>query len=152
MERPNLTDSGGFQVFLAKLRDIREEGVTFASHFAGAGFSWGRRKVCIQSNLGSTIAMAFDECVENLAEYDYAKHSCARTVRWLYRCREEMERLKRQPDTLNPHQMLWGINQGCTYTDIRIQNMREIRQMDLDGYAIGGLAVGESRGRDVSGH
>ena len=143
---PILTDSGGFQVFsLAKLRDIREEGVTFASHIDGRRIFMGpEESMRIQSNLGSTIAMAFDECVENPAEYDYAKHSCARTVRWLYRCREEMERLKRQPDTLNPHQMLWGINQGCTYTDIRIQNMREIRQMDLDGYAIGGLAVGES--------
>ncbi|MBC8534699.1 tRNA guanosine(34) transglycosylase Tgt [Yeguia hominis] len=143
---PILTDSGGFQVFsLAKLRDIKEEGVTFASHIDGHRIFMGpEESMRIQSNLGSTIAMAFDECVENPAEYDYAAKSCERTLRWLYRCREEMERLRALPDTINPKQMLWGINQGCTFADLRVQHMREIRKLNLDGYAIGGLAVGES--------
>ena len=143
---PILTDSGGFQVFsLAKLRNIKEEGVTFASHIDGHKIFMGpEESMQIQSNLGSTIAMAFDECVKNPAEYDYAKNSCQRTVRWLYRCKAEMDRLNSLPDTLNPKQMLWGINQGSTYEDLRIENMRQIRELDLDGYAIGGLAVGES--------
>jgi tRNA-guanine transglycosylase, queuosine-34-forming len=143
---PILTDSGGFQVFsLAKLRNIKEEGVTFASHIDGHKIFMGpEESMRIQSNLGSTIAMAFDECVENPAEYDYARHSCQRTVRWLYRCKAEMDRLNALPDTINPRQMLWGINQGSTYEDLRIDNMKQIRELDLDGYAIGGLAVGES--------
>ncbi len=143
---PILTDSGGFQVFsLAKLRNIKEEGVTFASHIDGHKIFMGpEESMRIQSNLASTIAMAFDECVENPAEYDYARASCQRTVRWLYRCKAEMDRLNALPDTLNPKQMLWGINQGSTYEDLRIENMRQIRKLDLDGYAIGGLAVGES--------
>lgn len=143
---PILTDSGGFQVFsLAKLRNITEEGVTFASHIDGHKIFMGpEESMRIQSNLASTIAMAFDECVENPAEYDYAKQSCERTVRWLYRCKTEMDRLNALPGTINPEQMLWGINQGSTYEDLRIANMRRIRDLDLDGYAIGGLAVGES--------
>lgn len=143
---PILTDSGGFQVFsLAKLRNITEEGVTFASHIDGHKIFMGpEESMRIQSNLASTIAMAFDECVENPAEYDYARKSCERTVRWLYRCKAEMDRLNALPDTINPKQMLWGINQGSTYEDLRIDNMRQIRELDLDGYAIGGLAVGES--------
>ncbi len=143
---PILTDSGGFQVFsLAKLRNIKEEGVTFASHIDGHKIFMGpEESMRIQSNLASTIAMAFDECVENPAEYDYARDSCRRTVRWLYRCKAEMDRLNALPGTLNPKQMLWGINQGSTYEDLRIENMRQIRELDLDGYAIGGLAVGES--------
>ncbi|XOQ49041.1 MAG: tRNA guanosine(34) transglycosylase Tgt [Eubacteriales bacterium] len=143
---PILTDSGGFQVFsLAKLRNIREEGVTFASHIDGHRIFMGpEESMRIQSNLASTIAMAFDECVENPAEYDYARKSCQRTVRWLYRCKAEMDRLNSLPDTINRKQMLWGINQGSTYEDLRIENMRQIRELDLDGYAIGGLAVGES--------
>ena len=142
---PILTDSGGFQVFsLAKLRNIKEEGVTFASHIDGHRIFMGpEESMRIQSNLGSTIAMAFDECMENPAEYNYARASCQRTVRWLYRCKEEHDRLNALPDTVNPKQMLWGINQGSTYEDLRIENMREIRKLDLDGYAIGGLAVGE---------
>ncbi|HEX2985941.1 MAG TPA: tRNA guanosine(34) transglycosylase Tgt [Caproiciproducens sp.] len=143
---PILTDSGGFQVFsLAKLRNITEEGVTFNSHIDGHKIFMGpEESMRIQSNLGSTIAMAFDECVENPAEYDYARKSSQRTVRWLLRCKAEMERLNSLPDTINPKQMLWGINQGSTYNDLRIENMRQIRELDLDGYAIGGLAVGES--------
>ncbi|WP_457942117.1 tRNA guanosine(34) transglycosylase Tgt [Caproiciproducens sp. LBM24188] len=143
---PILTDSGGFQVFsLAKLRNIKEEGVTFASHIDGHRIFMGpEESMQIQSHLGSTIAMAFDECVANPAEYDYAKQSCERTVRWLYRCKAEMDRLNSLPDTINPEQMLWGINQGSTYEDLRIANMRQIRELNLDGYAIGGLAVGES--------
>lgn len=143
---PILTDSGGFQVFsLAKLRNIKEEGVTFASHIDGHRIFMGpEESMRIQSNLGSTIAMAFDECVENPAEYDYARKSCQRTVRWLYRCKAEMDRLNSLPNTINQKQMLWGINQGSTYADLRIDNMRQIRELDLDGYAIGGLAVGES--------
>lgn len=143
---PILTDSGGFQVFsLAKLRNIREEGVTFASHIDGRKIFMGpEESMQIQSHLASTIAMAFDECIENPAEYTYTKRSCDRTVRWLQRCKAEMERLNRLPDTLNPRQMLFGINQGSTYEDIRIEHMKQIRELDLDGYAIGGLAVGES--------
>lgn len=144
-EGPILTDSGGFQVFsLAKLRNIKEEGVTFASHIDGHKIFMGpEESMRIQSNLGSTIAMAFDECVENPATYEYAKASCARTARWLERCKAEMTRLNSLPDALNPHQMLWGINQGCTFEDLRIDHMKRIRELDLDGYAIGGLAVGE---------
>ena len=150
---PILTDSGGFQVFsLAKLRNIKEEGVTFASHIDGRRIFMGpEESIRIQSNLGSTIAMAFDECVENPATYEYAKASCARTARWLERCKAEMDRLNQLPDTLNPHQMLWGINQGCTFADLRVDHMKRIRELDLDGYAIGGLAVGEPvrRGVDI---
>ncbi len=144
---PILTDSGGFQVFsLAKLRQIKEEGVNFNSHIDGRHIFMGpEQSMQIQSNLGSTIAMAFDECVENPAEYRYAKESCERTVRWLIRCKNEMQRLNSLPDTINPHQMLFGINQGCTYEDLRIENMKTIAELDLDGYAIGGLAVGEPK-------
>ena len=144
---PILTDSGGFQVFsLAKLRQIKEEGVNFNSHIDGRHIFMGpEQSMQIQSNLGSTIAMAFDECVENPAEYRYAKESCERTVRWLIRCKKEMQRLNSLPDTINPHQMLFGINQGCTYEDLRIENMKTIADLDLDGYAIGGLAVGEPK-------
>ena len=143
---PILTDSGGFQVFsLSKLRDIKEEGVTFASHIDGHKIFMGpEESMQIQSHLASTIAMAFDECIENPAEYAYVKESCARTTRWLYRCKAEMDRLNQQEDTINPQQMLFGINQGSTYEDLRIQHMKAIRELDLDGYAIGGLAVGES--------
>ena len=143
---PILTDSGGFQVFsLAKLRNITEEGVTFASHIDGHKIFMGpEESMQIQSNLASTIAMAFDECVKNPAEYDYARASCERTVRWLYRSKIEMDRLNSLPDTINRKQMLFGINQGSTYEDLRIACMRKIRELDLDGYAIGGLAVGES--------
>ncbi len=143
---PILTDSGGFQVFsLAKLRNIKEEGVTFSSHIDGRKIFMGpEESMRIQSNLGATIAMAFDECVENPAEYDYVAQSCARTLRWLYRCRDELERLNAKPDTLNREQWLWGINQGGTYEDLRKQHMQQIRELDLDGYAIGGLAVGET--------
>ena len=142
---PILTDSGGFQVFsLAKLRRIREEGVYFASHVDGRKLFIGpEESMRIQSNLGSTIAMAFDECVENPAPYEYARNSCARTTRWLRRCREELGRLNGLPGTVNPRQMLFGINQGCTYDDLRVAHMQEIAALDLDGYAIGGLAVGE---------
>ena len=144
---PILTDSGGFQVFsLAKLRNIKEEGVTFASHVDGRKiFLSPERSMQIQSNLASTIAMAFDECVENPATYEYAKASAERTVRWLKRCKEEMERLNSLYDTLNKKQMLFGINQGCTFDDLRIEHMREIAKLDLDGYAIGGLALGEPK-------
>ena len=145
-EGPILTDSGGFQVFsLAKLRKIREEGVYFQSHMDGARIFMGpEESMQIQSNLGSTIAMAFDECIENPCEYNYAKRSSDRTVRWLVRCKAEMERLNSLPDTINKHQLLFGINQGSTYDDLRIENMKKIAALDLDGYAIGGLAVGES--------
>jgi len=144
---PILTDSGGFQVFsLAKLNQIKEEGVTFHSHVDGRKLFIGpEESMRIQSNLGSTIAMAFDECVENPAEYDYAAESIARTTRWLIRCKEEMARLNAQPDTINPQQMLFGINQGCTYADLRVRHMQQIAELDLDGYAIGGLAVGEPK-------
>ena len=142
---PVLTDSGGFQVFsLAKLRNIKEEGVTFQSHIDGHRIFMGpEESMRIQSNLGSTIAMAFDECVENPAPRAYAEQSCRRTERWLVRCKEEMERLNALPDTLNKKQMLFGINQGCVFDDLRIENMQRISELDLDGYAIGGLAVGE---------
>ena len=142
---PILTDSGGFQVFsLAKLRKITEEGVTFASHLDGHRIFMGpEESMQIQANLGSTIAMAFDECVENPAQYDYAKASCERTLRWLERCKAEHDRLNALPDTVNPHQMLFGINQGATYRDLRIWHMQQIAKLNCDGYAIGGLAVGE---------
>ncbi len=142
---PVLTDSGGFQVFsLAALRKITEEGVRFASHIDGKRIFMGpEESMQIQSNLASTIAMAFDECVENPAPYDYVKESAARTSRWLVRCKNEMARLNSLPDTLNRNQLLFGINQGGTYEDIRIDHMKTIAELDLDGYAIGGLAVGE---------
>ncbi len=142
---PILTDSGGFQVFsLASLRKIEEDGVTFASHVDGRRIFMGpEESMQIQSNLGSTVAMAFDECVENPAEYSYAKASCERTTRWLIRCREKLSELNSLEGTVNPEQMLFGINQGCTYADLRVNHMKEIAQLDLDGYAIGGLAVGE---------
>ena len=142
---PILTDSGGFQVFsLASLRKIKEEGVTFASHVDGHKIFMGpEESMRIQSNLGSTIAMAFDECVENPATYEYAKASCERTARWLERCKKEMARLNSLEDTINPHQLLFGINQGCTFEDLRVEHMKRIAELDLDGYAIGGLAVGE---------
>ena len=144
---PILTDSGGFQVFsLASLRKIKEEGVYFQSHVDGRHIFMGpEESMRIQSNLASTIAMAFDECVENPAEYEYAKRSCERTVRWLERCKAEMERLNSLPETINKNQLLFGINQGCTYEDLRIENMKQIAALDLDGYAIGGLAVGEPK-------
>lgn len=144
---PILTDSGGFQVFsLAKLRKIREEGVHFNSHVDGRKIFMGpEESMQIQSNLGSTIAMAFDECVQNPAPYTYAKASCERTVRWLIRCKAEMQRLNALEGTITPHQMLFGINQGCTFDDLRIENMKQIAELDLDGYAIGGLAVGEPK-------
>ena len=142
---PILTDSGGFQVFsLAGLRNIAEEGVTFASHVDGRRIFMGpEESMTIQSNLGSTIAMAFDECVENPAEHSYSKQSCERTTRWLIRCKEKMAELNSREDTVNPEQMLFGINQGCTYPDLRVEHMKRIADLDLDGYAIGGLAVGE---------
>lgn len=142
---PILTDSGGFQVFsLASLRKITEEGVNFQSHVDGKKIFMGpEESMQIQSNLGSTIAMAFDECVENPAQYNYAKESCARTTRWLKRCKAKMDELNSREDTINPKQLLFGINQGCTYSDLRIEHMKEIAELDLDGYAIGGLAVGE---------
>ena len=142
---PILTDSGGFQVFsLAGLRKIREEGVTFASHLDGHRIFMGpEESMRIQSNLGSDIAMAFDECVENPATYPYAKASCERTLRWLERCKAEHDKLNSLPDTVNPEQMLFGINQGATFEDLRIWHMKEIAKLDCDGYAIGGLAVGE---------
>ena len=142
---PILTDSGGFQVFsLAGLRKIKEEGVTFASHIDGRRIFMGpEESMRIQSNLGSDIAMAFDECVENPATYEYAKASCERTLRWLERCVAEHSRLNALPDTVNPGQMLFGINQGATFPDLRVWHMKEIARLDCDGYAIGGLAVGE---------
>ncbi len=144
---PILTDSGGFQVFsLAKLRKIKEEGVTFNSHIDGKKIFMGpEESMQIQSNLGSTIAMAFDECVKNPAEYKYAKESIARTTRWLIRCKNEMERLNSLTDTINKNQLLFGINQGATFDDLRIEHMKQIAELDLDGYAIGGLAVGEPK-------
>lgn len=142
---PILTDSGGFQVFsLAKLRNITEEGVTFSSHIDGRKIFMGpEQSMQIQSNLASTIAMAFDECVENPAAYDYAKKSAERTVRWLHRCKAEMDRLNSLDETINKNQLLFGINQGSTYNDLRVENMKTIAELDLPGYAIGGLAVGE---------
>ncbi len=144
---PILTDSGGFQVFsLSSLRKIKEEGVYFQSHVDGKHIFMGpEESMRIQSNLGSTIAMAFDECVENPAKYEYSKQSCERTTRWLIRCKEEMKRLNSLPDTINKNQLLFGINQGCTFDDLRIEHMKEIAKLDLDGYAIGGLAVGEPK-------
>ena len=143
---PVLTDSGGFQVFsLAKLRKIKEEGVTFRSHIDGHKIFMGpEESMQIQSNLGSTIAMAFDECPNALAQRDYVEQSVDRTTRWLIRCKDEMARLNSLPDTVNPHQLLFGINQGAIYADIRIRHAEEISALDLDGYAIGGLAVGET--------
>ena len=144
---PILTDSGGFQVFsLAKLRNIKEEGVYFSSHIDGRKIFMGpEESMRIQSNLGSTIAMAFDECVENPAKYEYAKQSCERTTRWLIRCKAEHDRLNGLPDAVNPDQLLFGINQGCTFDDLRIKHMKDIAKLGLDGYAIGGLAVGEPK-------
>ncbi len=144
---PILTDSGGFQVFsLAGLRKIKEEGVTFNSHVDGRKIFMGpEESMQIQSNLGSTIAMAFDECMKNPAEYNYAKASTERTTRWLIRCKNEMARLNSLPDTLNKNQLLFGINQGATYDDLRVEHMKVIADLDLDGYAIGGLAVGEPK-------
>lgn len=146
-DRPILTDSGGFQVFsLAKLNKIQEDGVTFNSHIDGRKIFMGpEESMQIQSNLGSTIAMAFDECVENPAKLQYAKEACLRTLRWLERCKAEMERLNSLESTINRNQLLFGINQGCTFDDLRIEHMKEIAKMDLDGYAIGGLAVGEPK-------
>lgn len=143
---PILTDSGGFQVFsLASLRKITEEGVAFQSHIDGKRIFMGpEESMQIQSNLGSTIAMAFDECVENPAEYAYSKASCERTTRWLKRCQAKMKELNMREDTINPEQLLFGINQGCTYKDLRINHMKAIADLNLDGYAIGGLAVGET--------
>ena len=144
--RPILTDSGGFQVFsLAGLRKIKEEGVYFHSHIDGAKIFMGpEESMQIQSNLGSTIAMAFDECPSALAERKYVEDSVARTTRWLERCKNEMQRLNGLEDTVNRHQMLFGINQGAIYTDIRIDHAKRISELDLDGYAVGGLAVGET--------
>ena len=146
-KRPILTDSGGFQVFsLAKLRKIKEEGVYFSSHIDGRKIFMGpEESMQIQSNLASTIAMAFDECVENPAQHSYSKESCARTTRWLKRCKAEMERLNSLETTINKNQLLFGINQGCCFDDLRVNHMKEIRELDLDGYAIGGLAVGEPK-------
>ena len=143
---PILTDSGGFQVFsLASLRKIKEEGVYFASHIDGHKIFMGpEESMQIQSHLGSDICMAFDECIENPSPREYVARSAARTVRWLERCKAENARLNSLPDTVNPQQMLWGINQGGTYADIRIEQMKQIADLDLPGYAIGGLAVGET--------
>ena len=143
---PVLTDSGGFQVFsLAKLRQIKEEGVTFHSHVDGRKIFMGpEQSIAIQSNLGSTIAMAFDECPNALAERSYVEQSVNRTTRWLIRCKAEMERRNAMPDTVNPEQLLFGINQGAIIPDIRIQHAKDISELDLDGYAVGGLAVGET--------
>ena len=145
-DRPILTDSGGFQVFsLAGLRRIREEGVTFRSHIDGHRIFMGpEESMRIQSNLGSTIAMAFDECPDALSERDYVQKSVDRTYRWLVRCKEEMARLNALEGRVNPHQLLFGINQGAIFPDIRIEHARRIAELELPGYAIGGLAVGES--------
>jgi len=143
---PILTDSGGFQVFsLAGLRKIKEEGVYFSSHIDGRKIFMGpEESMQIQSNLGSDICMAFDECIENPAPREYVQKSVDRTYRWLVRCKEENARLNALPDTVNKAQMLWGINQGGTYPDIRVEHMKRIAELDLPGYAIGGLAVGET--------
>lgn len=143
---PVLTDSGGFQVFsLAGLRDIKEEGVYFSSHIDGRKIFMGpEESMRIQSNLGSTIAMAFDECIENPAEYNYTANSIERTTRWLERCKREMVKLNESGSAVNDNQLLFGINQGSTYSDLRIRHMKDIASLDLDGYAIGGLAVGET--------
>ena len=145
-DKPILTDSGGFQVFsLAKLRKIKEEGVHFNSHIDGHKIFMGpEQSMQIQSNLASTIAMAFDECPSSVADRKYMTNSVERTTRWLKRCKDEMARLKSLPDTINPHQMLFGINQGGIYEDIRIAHAQQIAELNLDGYAVGGLAVGES--------
>ena len=145
-DKPILTDSGGFQVFsLAGLRRIKEEGVYFNSHIDGRKIFMGpEQSMQIQSNLASTIAMAFDECPSSVAEKEYIENSVDRTTRWLKRCKEEMDRLNQLPDTINQHQMLFGINQGGIYEDIRIRHAQEIAELNLDGYAVGGLAVGES--------
>lgn len=145
-DRPILTDSGGFQVFsLASLRKITEEGVSFNSHVDGRRIFMGpEESMRIQSNLASTIAMAFDECIENPAPRDYVKNSCDRTYRWLVRCKNEMNRLNSLDDTINKNQLLFGINQGGTYDDLRVEHMKRIAELDLPGYAVGGLAVGES--------
>lgn len=145
-DKPILTDSGGFQVFsLSGLRKIKEEGVTFSSHIDGRKIFMGpEESMQIQSNLGSTIAMAFDECPSSLADRNYVQASVDRTTRWLERCKKEMARLNSLPDTVNKEQLLFGINQGAIFEDIRIQHARTIGKMDLDGYAVGGLAVGES--------
>ena len=145
-DKPILTDSGGFQVLsLAGLRKIKEEGVHFHSHIDGKKIFMGpEESMQIQSNLASTIAMAFDECPSSVADREYMEQSVARTTRWLARCKQEMERLNSLPDTINPHQMLFGINQGGVYEDIRIEHAKQITKLDLDGYAVGGLAVGES--------
>ena len=145
-DKPILTDSGGFQVFsLASLRKIKEEGVTFASHIDGHKIFMGpEESMQIQSNLGSDICMAFDECIENPAPRKYVLDSVDRTYRWLVRCKNENARLNALEDTVNPQQMLWGVNQGGTYADIRVDHMKRIADLDLPGYAIGGLAVGET--------
>lgn len=145
-QRPILTDSGGFQVFsLAKLRKIKEEGVYFSSHIDGKKIFMGpEQSMQIQSHLASTIAMAFDECIENPATRAYTTDSIARTTRWLVRCKREMQRLYTLEDTINKNQLLFGINQGSTFHDLRIQHMQEIAELDLDGYSIGGLAVGDT--------
>lgn len=144
--KPILTDSGGFQVFsLAKLRKIKEEGVYFNSHIDGRKiFMSPEKSMQIQSNLASTIAMAFDECPSSVAERSYVEQSVARTTRWLKRCKTELTRLNQLKDTINPQQMLFGINQGAIFADIRVEHAKQIAELDLDGYAIGGLAVGES--------
>lgn len=146
-DRPILTDSGGFQVFsLSSLRRIKEEGVFFQSHIDGKKIFMGpEESMRIQSNLASTIAMAFDECPSGTADRDYVQASVERTTRWLARCKEEMARLNQKEDTLNRHQLLFGINQGAVYEDIRVEHAKEIARMDLDGYAVGGLSVGESQ-------
>ena len=145
-DKPILTDSGGFQVFsLSSLRQIKEEGVYFSSHIDGRKIFMGpEESMQIQSNLASTIAMAFDECVENPSTHEYSKNSCDRTTRWLIRCKKEMDRLNSLPETINKNQLLFGINQGCVFEDLRIEHMKQIADLDLDGYAIGGLAVGET--------
>lgn len=145
-DRPILTDSGGFQVFsLAKLRKIKEEGVSFSSHIDGRKIFMGpEESMQIQSNLGSTIAMAFDECPSSRADRTYIQNSVDRTTRWLERCKKKMQELNSLPDTVNPHQMLFGINQGGVFADIRIEHAKRISELDLDGYAVGGLAVGET--------
>lgn len=144
--RPILTDSGGFQVFsLADIRKIREEGVTFRSHIDGHKIFMGpEESITIQSNLGSTIAMAFDECPSSVADRIYVKNSIDRTARWLVRCKNKLDELNAREDTVNPHQLLFGINQGAVYNDLRIDHAKQITELDLDGYAIGGLAVGET--------
>ena len=143
---PILTDSGGFQVFsLAQLRNITEEGVHFNSHVDGRKIFMGpEESMRIQSNLGSDIAMAFDECIKIPSPYEYVKASCDRTYRWLERCKNELDRLNKLEDTVNPNQMLFGINQGTIFHDLRIEHMKKIAELDLQGYAIGGLAVGET--------